>query len=179
MPALDRSANARRAILDTMRVSNLFDRRWGAVTQGAGITSAQWLTLGLLERDGGPDGLTPTELCRRLCVSKQNMTGMILRLEKKGLIERRPDPHDRRSFRVLTTQKGSRAVQTLAPFESEFFLRQVEGHLGVHYRFGRGCSCHRFAETNQYLGLLHIPCVGNAGSGIWHLSISFCLEKAD
>ena len=127
MSALDRSALARRTILDAMRVSNLFDRRWGAVTQNAGITSAQWLTLGLLVREGDENGLTPTELCRRLCVSKQNMTGMILRLEKKGLIDRRPDPHDRRSFRVMSTREGSQAIQTLAPFESEFFLRQVEG----------------------------------------------------
>lgn len=127
MSALDRSALARRTLLDAMRVSNLFDRRWGAITQNADITSAQWLTLGLLEREGGESGLTPTELCRQLCVSKQNMTGMILRLEKKGLIERRPDPHDRRSFRVMTTREGSQAIQTLAPFEDEFFLRQVEG----------------------------------------------------
>jgi DNA-binding MarR family transcriptional regulator len=127
MSSLDRSALARRAIFDAMRVSNLFDRRWGAITQGAEITSAQWLTLGLLEREGGEDGLTPTELCRRLCVSKQNMTGMILRLEKKGLIERRPDPHDRRSFRVQATGMGSKAVRTLAPYEGEFFLRQVDG----------------------------------------------------
>lgn len=126
MSALDRPTLARRALLDAMRVSNLFDRRWGALSQTADITSAQWLTLGLLEREDKADGMTPTELCRRLCVSKQNMTGMILRLEKKGLIERRPDPHDRRSFRVKATPAGSKAIQRLVPFESEFFLRQVE-----------------------------------------------------
>ena len=127
MSALDRPALARRVLLDAVRVSNLFDRRWGAVTQNADITSAQWLTLGLLEREAGKDGMTPTELCRRLCVSKQNMTGMILRLEKKGLIQRRPDPHDRRSFRVVTTPAGSTAISTLVPLENEFFLKPVEG----------------------------------------------------
>ncbi len=127
MTALDRPGLARRVLLDAVRVSNLFDRRWGAVTQRADITSAQWLTLGLLVREGGEVGFSPTELCRRLCVSKQNMTGMIGRLEAKGLIERRPDSHDRRSFRVLTTEAGTTAVSTLAPFEDEFFLRHVDG----------------------------------------------------
>ncbi len=127
MSALDRPSLARSVLLDAVRVSNLFDRRWGAVTQQADVTSAQWLTLALLKREGGEEGMTPTELCRRLCVSKQNMTGMILRLEKKGLIERRPDTHDRRSFRVLTTMAGSTAVSNLAPFEDDFFLRHVDG----------------------------------------------------
>ncbi len=122
----DRATLARRALLDTLRVSNLLDRRGGALARREGITSAQWLTLALLAQVG-ERGLTPTELCRQLCVSKQNMTGMILRLEKKGMVERHPEPQDRRSFRVTATKEGLRTVQALDPDGREFFLRQVQG----------------------------------------------------
>lgn len=124
MKSTDRANLARRTLLDTLRVANLLDRRGGALARQAGITSAQWLTLGLLVQVGEP-GLTPTELCRQLCVSKQNMTGMILRLENKGLAQRRPEPQDRRSFRVYATQEGIEVVDRLEPRGREFFLRQV------------------------------------------------------
>jgi len=122
--ANDRAGLARRALLDTLRVANLLDRKGGALARTAGITSAQWLCLGLLARVGDR-GLTPTELCRQLCVSKQNMTGMILRLEKKRLITRRPEPQDRRSFRVVATAAGMDIVTALEPGGREFFLSQV------------------------------------------------------
>ena len=125
MQTTDRSILARRALLDTLRVSNLLDRRGGALARREGITSAQWLTLGLLSQVGD-QGMTPTELCRQLCVSKQNMTGMIVRLEKKGLIERRPEPRDRRSFRVAATDSGARMVHNLEVDGREFFVRQVD-----------------------------------------------------
>jgi DNA-binding MarR family transcriptional regulator len=124
MQTIDRAILARRALLDTLRVANLLDRRGGALARREGITSAQWLTLGLLAQVGDK-GMTPTELCRQLCVSKQNMTGMIVRLEKKNLIERRPEPRDRRSFRVAATEKGAQMVQNLEAEGRDFFERQV------------------------------------------------------
>lgn len=125
MATVDRPALARRALLDALRVANLLDRLGGAVARQAGITSAQWLCLGLLVQVGGR-GLTPTELCRQLCVSKQNMTGMVLRLQQKGLIERTPEPADRRSFRVRATPVGAKLVQKLEPDGKQFFLRHVQ-----------------------------------------------------
>ena len=125
MPTIDRPVLARRALLDTLRVANLLDRRGGALARREGITSAQWLTLGLLAQVGD-QGMTPTELCRQLCVSKQNMTGMIERLAKKGLIERRPEPRDRRSFRVAATEAGALMVQNLEVDGRAFFERQVD-----------------------------------------------------
>jgi len=125
MPTVDRAMLARRALLDTLRVANLLDRRGGALARREGITSAQWLTLGLLAQVGDK-GMTPTELCRQLCVSKQNMTGMIVRLEKKGLIERHAEPRDRRSFRVAATEAGAQLVQNLETDGRAFFERQVD-----------------------------------------------------
>ena len=124
MNPIERATLARRALLDALRVANLLDRRGGALARSASITSAQWLSLGLLVQVG-ERGLTPTDLCRQLCVSKQNMTGMILRLEQKGMLVRRPEPHDRRSFRVVATPKGVDTLARLEPGGRQFFVDQV------------------------------------------------------
>jgi len=124
MNSAERAPLARRALLDALRVANLLDRRGGARARTAGITSAQWRSLGLLVQVGDR-GLTPTDLCRQLCVSKQNMTGMIVRLEQKGLVVRRQEPHDRRSFRVVATPRGAEVVARLEPEGRQFFSEQV------------------------------------------------------
>jgi len=57
------------------------------------------------------EGLTHTELARRLRVQPATITKMIQRMEKAGFVERRPDPEDERVSRVYLTEAG-RAVQT-------------------------------------------------------------------
>jgi MarR family transcriptional regulator, organic hydroperoxide resistance regulator len=52
------------------------------------------------------EGLTHTELARRLHVRPATVTKMIQRMEKSGFVERRPDPADQRLSRVYLTQTG-------------------------------------------------------------------------
>ena len=56
------------------------------------------------------EGLTHTELARRLHVRPATVTKMIQRMEKSGFVERRPDPADQRLSRVYLTEPG-RSVQ--------------------------------------------------------------------
>jgi len=56
------------------------------------------------------EGLTHTELARRLRVQPATITKMIQRMEKAGFVERRPDQEDERISRVYLTEAG-RAVQ--------------------------------------------------------------------
>ena len=56
------------------------------------------------------EGLTHTELARRLCVQPATITKMVNRMEKAGFLERRPDPTDHRISRVYLTPSG-RAIQ--------------------------------------------------------------------
>ena len=59
------------------------------------------------------DGLRIGELGRRARLSKQAMTEMIRRLERDGLVERRPDPQDGRASLIFLTAR-SRAFQPVA-----------------------------------------------------------------
>jgi DNA-binding MarR family transcriptional regulator len=54
------------------------------------------------------DGLRMGEVAGRARLSKQTMTTMVRLAERDGLVERRPDPADRRATRVLLTARGRR-----------------------------------------------------------------------
>lgn len=54
------------------------------------------------------DDLRLGELAMRSGLSKQTMTTLIRKVEKNGLVTRRPDPEDGRAVKVLLTPKGRR-----------------------------------------------------------------------
>jgi DNA-binding MarR family transcriptional regulator len=54
------------------------------------------------------DGLRMGEIARRARLSKQTMTTMVRLCERDGLVERRPDPDDRRATRVDLTARARR-----------------------------------------------------------------------
>lgn len=58
-----------------------------------------------------PEPYTQKELSEILLVDKSNITGLIDRAEKEGLIVRKPVPGDRRSYHVVLTDKGKVMVQ--------------------------------------------------------------------
>ena len=76
-------------------------------------TMAQFDVLAQLSR--GNDGITSIDLSRRLLVTAGNVTGMIDRMERDDLVERRPDPTDRRVTRVHLTEKGKQLAETVIP----------------------------------------------------------------
>ena len=75
----------------------------GAALAEVGLHVGQEMVLLELWRE---DGLKGGELAARLRVEPPTVTRMLQRLEGCGLVERRRDPGDARSFRVYLTQKG-------------------------------------------------------------------------
>jgi DNA-binding MarR family transcriptional regulator len=69
------------------------DRRAGV----HGMTRAQWIILFWLERQ---PGLSQKELAEILEVEPITVARLIDRLEDRGMVERRDDPHDRRIWRL-------------------------------------------------------------------------------
>jgi DNA-binding MarR family transcriptional regulator len=62
--------------------------------------------LAALRRSGPRYRLTPTELYRSVLVTSATMTERLDRLERRGLIARRPASRDRRSIHVELTPDG-------------------------------------------------------------------------
>lgn len=68
--------------------------------------------LSALRRSGSPYQLSPSTLIGEMMVTSGTMTNRIDRLEQAGLVERRPDPGDRRGVLVRLTDAGRESVDT-------------------------------------------------------------------
>ena len=77
------------------------------------LTLPQFDVLAQLHRD--PDGMTSGELTRALLVTAGNVTGIVGRLARLGLVERRPVPGDRRTARIRLTVRGRKLVERALP----------------------------------------------------------------
>ena len=66
--------------------------------------------LSALRRAGLPYELSPGQLIRETLVTSGTMTNRVDRLERRGLVSRSPDPHDRRGVIVRLTPAGQRTV---------------------------------------------------------------------
>jgi DNA-binding MarR family transcriptional regulator len=77
------------------------------------LTLPQFDVLAQLHRR--PDGMTPGELTRELLVTAGNVTGIVERLVRLGLAERRPVPQDRRAVRVRLTARGRQLMRRIIP----------------------------------------------------------------
>lgn len=73
------------------------------------LTGAQARVLGLLSLDPLP----MRKIALRLKCEPSNVTGIIDRLETRELVERRPDPADRRIKLAAATEKGRRTAREL------------------------------------------------------------------
>jgi DNA-binding MarR family transcriptional regulator len=76
----------------------------------AGLQPGEFDVLATLRRSGDPYMLSPTRLYEAAMISSGGMTNRIDRLERAGLIERRPDPKDRRGKLIALTAAGRRVV---------------------------------------------------------------------
>ncbi|MFG2338998.1 MarR family winged helix-turn-helix transcriptional regulator [Streptomyces yangpuensis] len=74
--------------------------------QRFGISRGEFDVVGTLRRSGAPYTLSPRQLSATLMLTTGGMTGRLDKLEKAGLLSRKPDPHDRRGLQVTITDRG-------------------------------------------------------------------------
>lgn len=85
--------------------------------QEADLTPAQFGVLSLLwERDRQPF----KDLAEAQSVTRATMTGLVDGLEKKGLVERQPNPADRRSLLAALTRKGRGLRERVPDLDNTF-----------------------------------------------------------
>lgn len=108
-PDLDPSAKAISGRL--IRLADLFQRRYGEVFEPLDLSEGDYGILAALRRAGEPHRLTPTQLARTRMMTSGGMTAVIDRLEKRGLVERTPNPDDRRGSLVGLTAEGLERIE--------------------------------------------------------------------
>jgi DNA-binding MarR family transcriptional regulator len=74
------------------------------------LTWGEYLVLAALRRAGPPYRMSPTALYNSIILSSGGMTKRLDGLERAGLVERRPDPEDRRGRLVALSAKGRALV---------------------------------------------------------------------
>ena len=88
-----------------------------------GLQQGWFDLLAALRRSGKPYELNPTTLMETTMLSSGGMTKRLDRLDEAGLIERRPDPSDRRGTLIRLTRRGKatidKAVETHARNEDD------------------------------------------------------------
>ncbi len=92
-----------------IRLAGHFHTAYGERFAPLGITDGDFGILASLRRAGTPFELTPTELTRAQMMTSGGMTAAVDRLERKGFVNRTPNPADRRGSLVGLTDEG-RAV---------------------------------------------------------------------
>lgn len=71
-----------------------------------GLNAANFDVLATLRRSGEPYTLSPGDLMETMMVTSGTMTNRIDQLEKTGLVARKQNPNDGRSFLIALTPKG-------------------------------------------------------------------------
>lgn len=107
-PGLDVSAThvlqriTRLYLLQSASFAEMFNRY--------GLTFGEYEVLAALVRSGPRQWLRPSDLVGALVLSSGAVTNRIDRVEAAGLVERLPDPNDRRGTLVALTDKGRQVV---------------------------------------------------------------------
>ncbi|MFI1395310.1 MarR family winged helix-turn-helix transcriptional regulator [Streptomyces sp. NPDC020681] len=92
------------------------------------LTGAQARVLGLLSLEPMP----MRRVAQKLKCEPSNITGIVDRLEVRGLVERRPDPNDRRVKLAAPTEDGMKTARQLR--DSLDFAREPLAELSVRER---------------------------------------------
>jgi DNA-binding MarR family transcriptional regulator len=102
-----------RALIELLRTadtiwdaSRVFFARWD-------LSPSQFNVLNLLRLS--PVGLSQTDLSRQLIMHRSNVTGLVDRLEKRGLVARQEAVGDRRAYSVVLTAAGSALLRQILP----------------------------------------------------------------
>lgn len=97
------SPDVRRVALDLQVGIRLFVRQMRQMREQGLVPAPQLSVLSRLDRDGDA---TANELARAEQMSPQSMGAIVAALAGRGLVERRPDPTDRRRLLLTPTTSG-------------------------------------------------------------------------
>jgi len=99
-------------IRELVRAYQAFSEFSAADIKRFGLTSPEFDVLATL---GNQPGMTFKEIGENTLITKTTLTGVVDRLEQKGLVQRRACSEDRRCIRVVLTDKGDQVFRQVFP----------------------------------------------------------------
>ncbi|KIP98652.1 MULTISPECIES: homoprotocatechuate degradation operon regulator HpaR [Pseudomonas] len=92
-----------------------------------GLTEQQWRVIRILRQQGE---LESHQLARLACILKPSMSGVLVRLERDGMVCRRKMSEDQRRVLVGLTEKGEQCFQAMS-VEMERNYQRIEEQIGA------------------------------------------------
>jgi DNA-binding MarR family transcriptional regulator len=105
-------------------VSQLTYREFQARLEPFGITPFHYLVLCCLWQE---DGLATSGIAEKLQQLGATLTGVLDRMEERGMVRRERDPQDRRIWRVWLTEEGKSLREVLPPIAAEALEKFLTG----------------------------------------------------
>ena len=115
------------AYLNLLRTTDLLSRNLVQVLKTHGLSPTQYNVLRILR--GAGEGLLCGEISNRMITRDPDVTRLLDRMEKRGLISRCREMEDRRAVLTRITPEGLKVLASLDQPVREAHLRQL-GHLG-------------------------------------------------
>jgi DNA-binding MarR family transcriptional regulator len=108
----ERDSRAMAAVSRIQRAAFFFEAALARVAAGAGLNVRELLLIAALRRAGPQFCLNPAQLLKECFAPSATMTRQVDHLASMGLVERKPDPNDRRSVLVKLTRRGRRLIDS-------------------------------------------------------------------
>lgn len=105
-------------------LSRAAKRRMEELGRPHGLTMPQWHVLAQLAASGG---MSQAALARIADIDPMTVSGIVDRLESKGLVKRLPDPADSRAKIVRSTAKARDKVDEVRQAVREVYLQAMDG----------------------------------------------------
>ena len=119
---------ANRLFFRLYQCANMLHKTGSRAIEMHGLTTQQWAVLGALSRPQAAGGMKLGDLARYLMVSRQNLAGVVGRLERDGRVESAADPQDGRSRLVRMTTSGRQVWQRQAlPKIHAYYEQALDG----------------------------------------------------
>ncbi|KND54898.1 Benzoate anaerobic degradation transcriptional regulator BadR, MarR family [Candidatus Paraburkholderia kirkii] len=99
---------ANRLFFRLYQCANMLHKTGSRAVETEGLTTQQWTVLGALSRPEAEGGMSVGDLARYLMVSRQNLSGLVSRMERDGHVRVSADSRDRRSRLITMTEPGRR-----------------------------------------------------------------------
>ena len=115
------------AFLDLLRTTDMLSRRLVPVLKAEDLSATQYNVLRILR--GAPEGLACGEIAGRMITRDPDVTRLLDRLEKRGLISRDRETKDRRTVMARITPEGLTLLSRLDEPVQAAHRKQL-GHLG-------------------------------------------------
>ena len=121
------SLSGHEAVLSIYYTASCLKKRVDQTLDAVGLTDVQFNLMMLLKyQTSGEQGLSQTQISEMMLVNRANITTLVDRMEKAGVVRRRGSAVDRRCKVIGLTEHGTRLLEKIEPLYAGEVLRIMD-----------------------------------------------------